>query len=427
MKDLSIKLGKLTLKNPIVAGGGPLAGTVDHIKKCVDAGFGAIVTKTASAPWHMQRYPRPLYALVDYKKNPQDPYYVPDSYTWMHREHNSVYPLDKFPAIVKAAAPYCKEKGTVLIGSFAGRSLAEWEKAAIAYAEAGADALELNFCCPFPPEGLVKNPEDAHMGIYFTFNSHEANKVVKHLKSIVDLPMFCKLSPDGSRFVDVAKDLEAAGADGVTMFANNNILRVDVETGLPINYGPSAGTGPWAKGQSLRWASMVAKETKLAVMGGRGATDWRDVVEFLMAGSAAVQLCSPIMIQGLKSVNNILNDLSFYMERHQYDSVAEFQGKALKNIYTNQEMIDKVTALYAKIDYNKCLGCGRCAEVCFYDAMKFYKKAVVKSENCAGCSLCKNVCPAGAINMEKRDNDIDYLRALSSAHPELAPEGVWEK
>jgi ferredoxin len=239
--------------------------------------------------------------------------------------------------------------------------------------------------------------------------------------------MFCKLSPDGSRFVEVAKALEEAGADGVTMFANNSILRIDVETGLPVNYGPCAGTGPWAKGQAMRWSSMVANETKLAVMGGRGATDWKDVVEFLMAGSSAVQMCSPIMMRGLRSVSEILDKLSYYMERHHYESVAEFQGKALKSIYSNQEMIDQVKALYAKINYDKCIGCGRCAEVCCYDAMTVFRKAVVKKDNCVGCSLCKNICPTNAIDMGERDNDLEYLRALSSAHPELAPEGVWDK
>lgn len=427
MPDLTVKLGKLTLKNPLVAAGGPTAGTVDHIKKCVDAGFGAVVTKTASMPWHMQRYPRPLYTLVDYKKNPQDPYAVPDDYTWMHRDHNSVYPLNKFPAIIKAAAPYCREHGTALIGSIAGRSMEEWETAVKAYAEAGADALELNFCCPFPPEGLVKKPEDAHMGIFFTYNYKEAAEVVRRVKKIVDLPIFCKLNPDGTKFVEVAKELEKAGADGVTMFANNNILRVDVETGLPVNYGPCAGSGPWARGFSLRWCAMVAKETRtLAVMGGRGATDWRGVVEFLLCGSGAVQLSHSVMIRGLGSVREILADLETYMARHSYTSIGDFQGKSLPKIYSNQEMVDEVKALYAKIDYGKCIGCGRCSQVCFYDAMQFFKKAVVQTKNCAGCTLCKNVCPVGAISMAERDNDIDYLRALSSAHPELAPDGVWD-
>lgn len=428
MLDLSVKLGKtLTLKNPLVAGAGPTTGTVQHIENCVDAGFGAVVTKTASVPWHMQRFPRPLYTLVDYKKNPQDPYYVPEDYTWMHRDHNSVYPLDKFPAIIKVVAPYCREHGTVLIGSIAGRSMEEWETAVKAYAEAGADALELNFCCPFPPEGLVKKPEDAHMGIYFTYNHQAAAEVVRHVKKVVDIPIFCKLSPDGSNFVEIAQELEKAGADGVTMFANNNILRIDVETGKPINYGPCAGSGPWALGHSLRWCAMVAKGTNdLAVMGGRGATDWRGAVEFLLGGSNAIQLSHSIMIRGLGYVKEILAGIETYMKRHGYETIADFQGKSLNEIYTNQEMMDKVKALYAKVNYDKCIGCGRCSQVCFYDAMKFYKKAVVKAENCAGCTLCKNVCPVNAIDMIERDNDIDYLRALSSAHPELAPDGVWD-
>ena len=74
MADLSTKLGPLTLKNPFIVGGGPPAGTVEHIRKCVDSGLGAIVTKTASTVWFLQRYPRPLYKLIDYKKDPQHPY-----------------------------------------------------------------------------------------------------------------------------------------------------------------------------------------------------------------------------------------------------------------------------------------------------------------------------------------------------------------
>jgi tRNA-dihydrouridine synthase len=67
--------------------------------------------------------------------------------------------------------------------------MTEWDTAAKAYAEAGADALELNFCCPFPPEGLVQNPEDAHMGIYFTYNYQAAAEVVRHVKKVVDIPI----------------------------------------------------------------------------------------------------------------------------------------------------------------------------------------------------------------------------------------------
>ena len=133
MKDLRVKVGPLELKNPIIAAGGPLAGTAHHIKACVDAGFGAIVTKTTSTPWFLKRYPKPYYKLLDYKKDSTDPFYVPDTYTWMHREHNSAYPPLNFAKIIASVSDYAKEHDCKIIGSFAARTLDEWEAIALAY------------------------------------------------------------------------------------------------------------------------------------------------------------------------------------------------------------------------------------------------------------------------------------------------------
>ena len=143
MDDLTTKIGSLTIKNPLVTGAGPLAGTVDHIKKCVDAGFGAVCTKTTSYSPFLQRYPRPLYRLKDYKKNPDAPRYISDHYMWLHREHNSIFPPDKFAEVIRASAGYCKAHNTALIATFAGRGMEEWDRTVTAYAEAGADAIAL--------------------------------------------------------------------------------------------------------------------------------------------------------------------------------------------------------------------------------------------------------------------------------------------
>lgn len=425
MADLSVKLGPLTLKNPFIAAGGPLAGTVDHIKKCVDAGFGAIVTKTASTVWYLQRYPRPLYCLIDYKKDRSNPYYVPDDYFWMHREHNSVYRPMEFAKIISQASPYAKEHNCAIIGSYSARNIEEWETIALAYEQAGCDALELNFCCPFPPEGLAKSPEDTMVGIYYTKNPQEGVKIIEKLRKTVKIPLFVKMSPDGMNFDKLAKLFEQAGAAGVTMFANNKVLRVDIETGKPIAYGPAPGTGPGLKAQSIRWVAEVAAECDLAVMGNRGASTWQDAVEFLMAGASAVQYCTPVMIRGLKYVKEMLNGLEGFMERKNYKSIADFQGMALRQIYTNQDLVDKVKPLYAQVNPKKCIGCKRCLEVCWYDALVVARIAAVKKQKCAGCSLCSQVCPVDAIEMHERDNDLEHFQAMASAHPELAPEGFF--
>ncbi len=70
--------------------------------------------------------------------------------------------------------------------------------------------------------------------------------------------------------------------------------------------------------------------------------------------------------------------------------------------------------------------CSRCTDVCCYDAIKFFRKAIIKKENCAGCSLCSQVCASHAIQMHERDNDEDHFRAMFSAHPELAPKDFFD-
>jgi dihydroorotate dehydrogenase/NAD-dependent dihydropyrimidine dehydrogenase PreA subunit len=426
LKDLSINIGELKLKNPVVAGGGPLAGTEKHIKDCVDAGFGAIVTKTTSTPWFLKRYPRPRYQLVDYRKDSTDPYYVPDQYTWMHREHNSAYPPLGFAKMIAAAAPYAKEKNCKIIGSFAARTPEEWEEIARAYQDAGCDALEINFCCPFPPEGLSKDPAEAHVGVYFTKNPDKGADIIKHLKQFIHIPMYIKLSPDGGEFGKIGAAFAKAGADGLTLVANNKILRIDIETGKPLLFGATAGTGPWAKPFTLRYLAELFTQTGLPLMGSRGASSWQDAIEFIMAGAAGVQYCTPVMLRGLGYVNELLRGIEGYMERKRIDSLEPLIGSGAKLSYSNRELIDNVKPLVANMDYEKCIGCGRCGQVCWYDAIKVHKKAVIKQSNCAGCSMCGQVCPVNAISMSERDNDRDHFAAMISAHPDLAEPNFLE-
>jgi len=423
MSDLSVQIGSLKLKNPLITGAGPLAGTADHIRKCVDAGFGAVCTKTTSHSYFLQRYPRPLYRLMDYKKMRDDPYYIPRDYTWLHREHNSFIPPEIFVKIIKEVVDYCHDRDTVLIGTFAGRGMSEWKKTVEAYAEAGVDAMELNFCCPFPPTELVENEDDAFMGIEYTKHPEKGAEVIRKLKEIVDIPLFPKLNPQGGKFTEIARIFEQAGADGLSAFANENFLRIDIETGKPINYGPCAGTTPAIKGHTLRWISEISMNTNLPILGGRGATRWDDIIEFMMAGAAAVEMCSPIMIQGKGYVKKHLQGVEEYMKRKRIDRLEDIRGKALKHIYSGQQMVDDVKSLYSEVDMLKCIGCHRCTDVCVYDAIQALpQKARVIKEKCVGCTLCSQVCPVGAIDVHERDNDVDHFRAMAWEHKELTPD-----
>jgi len=423
MADLTTKIGKLKLKNPLILGAGPLSGTAGHIRKCVDAGFGAICAKTVTFSPYLQRYPRPLYRLKDYSIKPDAPFFIPKDYMWLHREHNSIFPADRFVKIIEEVAPYCHEHETVLIGSFAGRGIEEWKRIVSAYAEAGADAMELNFCCPFPPEGLVSNPADAHLGIYFSQHPEEGAEIIRKLKETVSIPLFPKIGPGVGNIIKMAKIFKEAGADGLSLFANDRLLRIDIETGRPVNYGPCAGTSPHMIAATMRWTAEIVQETGMNVLAGRGVTEWEDVVEMLMAGAAGVEICTAVILHGHKHVKAILDELAKFMERKRYERVDEIRGLALKHILDNRQLIEDTRALYAVVDLKKCIGCRRCGEVCAYEAIyELPKKNNVEQEKCAGCTLCSQVCPVGAISMKERDNDEDHFRALAWEHKDLMPE-----
>ncbi|MDP2267957.1 MAG: hypothetical protein Q8K46_02210, partial [Deltaproteobacteria bacterium] len=360
MVDLTTHIGTLKLKNPLILGAGPLSGTASHIRKCVDAGFGAVCAKTSTLSPFLQRYPRPLYRLKDYTLRPDEPFYVPNDYMWMHQEHNSIFPADQFVKIIKEVAPYCREQGTTLIGSFAGRGLQEWQQIVTAYAEAGAEAMELNFCCPFPPEGLVQDPSDAQLGIYFSQHPERGAEVIRKLKESVGIPLFTKLGPGAGNFIEIAKIFKQAGADGISLFANDRQLRIDIETGRPVNHGPCAGTSSAMIAATMRWTAEITREVNLPVLAGRGVIQWEHIVEILMSGAAGVEICSAAIVHGPNYIRTLLADLAAFMERKRYATVDEIKGRALKHILNNRQLIDETSALYSIVDLKKCIGCRRC-------------------------------------------------------------------
>ncbi|MBI3013648.1 MAG: hypothetical protein HYY65_00980, partial [Candidatus Tectomicrobia bacterium] len=208
--------------------------------------------------------------------------------------------------------------------------------------------------------------------------------------------------------------------------ANNNVLRIDTESGKPINYGPCAGTFPQIKAVTLRWVGAVAKEVGIPVFAGRGATTWQDAVEFLMAGAAGVQYCSSIMLRGLGYVKTLVDGLEGFMIRKDYRKMSEIQGRAVKHLLSAKEFIEKVKPRYAVVDHKKCEGCFRCYEVCFYDAIKKLRRKIqVIKENCAGCTLCTQVCPSQALITKERESVLEHFQAMAAAHKDLVPEDIY--
>ena len=430
MKDMSIKLGPLTIKSPFVSAAGPVAGTAKHIMNCADAGFGAVITKTTSYFKEFQRYPRTRFFLFDHRVTAREPHgHRLEEFSWMHTEHNSVYPPNKFVNIIKESASYCEDRNCLLIGSFAGAGLAQWEEMALNYVEAGAKALELNFCCPYPQVMSEAATGCEHqIGQTFGDNPDLGIDVIKRLKELVKVPLFPKMPPTSRRqIMDIARKYKEAGADGITMYANSMVLKIDIETADPLGWGAAIGGSHGHMMDTLSDVARTAKEVPgLAIMAGRGARYWSDAIEFLMAGASGCQYSIAVMVNGLGYVNRMLTDIDRWLDRKGYNCLAEVQGLALPKIYRPAEIREKVKPLYAQVDAKTCIACGKCEDACWYDAAVLKVKhgkgaAVIAKDHCVGCTACSQLCPVAAVSLHERTEE-EYLKSLVSAHPDLVPD-----
>ena len=126
---------------------------------------------------------------------------------------------------------------------------------------------------------------------------------------------------------------------------------------------------------------------------------WRDAAEFIALGCGTVQVCTAAMTYGFKIVQEMAAGLSDWMDEKGYETIADFQGRAVPNVtdwqYLNLNYITK-----ARIDQDLCIKCGRCHIACedtshqaitaMVDGVRHFE---VMDDECVGCNLCVNVCP----------------------------------
>lgn len=425
MTTLATTFCGLSIKNPLILGAGPLSGTAERIKKCIDAGYGAVITKTSSQFEYYHKFPFPRYTLVGYEKAERGK--ANRDWFWFHNDHNSPVDPMKFATIIKDSAGYAKEKGCLLIGSYAASNLEEWARCGEAYQKAGADIIELNFCCAGPAhlQDVVKQGDlTALYGELLGRNVDLAVKVVKAVKEAVSIPILCKLPP-GERYKskDNAAKLYEAGAAGVELYANSKGMRVDIEQAYPVNNGVGTLNSHGHLADTMFDVAMLVRDhPQVNVIAGRGVRYWEEVVELLMAGSTVVEICTPAFVYGLSFGQEILTEMEKFMNRKGYASVDDLRGAALKKALKPSEIKEKVIPVYAQINGKRCKACGRCEEVCAYDAAKVVYKggsgmAKIDKTKCVGCTLCSQVCPYDAIELPERTVQ-EYLDALYSVHPE---------
>ena len=230
--------------------------------------------------------------------------------------------------------------------------------------------------------------------------------VTRWCKESTDLPVIVKLTPNITNIIYPATAAKNGGADAVSLINTiSSIVSVDLENMAPNPTIDGKGTaggycGPAVKPIALNMVAQIARTdvtAGLPISGIGGITTWRDAAEFMALGAGNVQVCTAAMTYGFNIINEMTSGLSSWMDENGYTSVDQLVGKAVPNVtdwqYLNLNYITK-----ARIDQEKCIGCGRCYAACedtSHQAITMSEDRVfdVKDDECVACNLCINTCP----------------------------------
>lgn len=185
--------------------------------------------------------------------------------------------LDK---VMAEELPFLEQFDLPIIANVAGTETEDYVEVSRRISKApNVKALELNISCPNVKCG----------GITFGTDPVIARELVEAVKAVSEVPVYVKLSPNVTSVVDIAKAVEAGGADGITMINTLIGMRLDERTGKPVIANGTGGlSGPAIKPVAIRMVYEVYKEVNIPIIGMGGVTDAQDVIDFMSAGASAV-------------------------------------------------------------------------------------------------------------------------------------------
>ncbi|OQX90807.1 MAG: dihydroorotate dehydrogenase B catalytic subunit [candidate division Zixibacteria bacterium 4484_95] len=222
--------------------------------------------------------------------------------------------LDRF---IMEKLPFLQKLSCTVIVNIAGSTVNDYTMLAgkISSLE-GVDAIEVNISCPNVDSG----------GLEFGASPAEAAKVIRAVKKASRVPVIPKLSPNVTDIVAVAKAVEDAGADAVSLINTLVGTAIDIQTTrfkLSNRFGGLSG--PAVKPVALAMVYKVASAVKIPVIGVGGISSGDDVVEFLMAGAKAVQIGTACFAEPTVFLR-VIDELSTYLKKNNYQNVNDIIG-----------------------------------------------------------------------------------------------------
>ena len=299
MANLNITIGDLQLKNPVMTASGTF-GYGEEFADFIDISqIGGIIVKgttlnkrEGNAYPRMAETPSGMLNAVGLQNKGVE-YFVENIY------------------------PRIKDIQTNMIVNVSGSTLEDYVRCAEIINELDhIPAIELNISCPNVKQG----------GMAFGVTCTGAAEVVKAVRSAYKKTLIVKLSPNVTDITEIARAVEASGADSVSLINTLLGMAIDAERKRPILSTITGGmSGAAVKPIALRMVWQVAKAVNIPVIGLGGIMNWKDAVEFMLAGASAIQIGTANFIDPAITIK-VANGINDYLDRHGYNSVSEIIG-----------------------------------------------------------------------------------------------------
>lgn len=321
--DLSTQYMGLQLANPVIVASCSLVNSVEGVKRCADAGAGAVVLKSL------------FEEQVDTETEDLEQYLWlsghAEAFEYVRKMGMALGPREYLTLVDEAK----RAVSIPVIASLNCISPKWWVDYAKQVAAAGADALELNISVmPSDPSYTSEETER----IYY--------RILEGVKGHISLPIAVKLGPYFTSLARVADELSRRGASALVLF--NRFYRLDIHhdklelaTGYPFST-------PDEMSLPLRWIGLLAGRINCDLAASTGVHDGDGVVKLLLVGATAVQICSTLYLNGLGRIGSMLEQVEAWMKAHRVSSLVEIRGKL-------SQMQSDRPALYERLQYIKAL------------------------------------------------------------------------
>lgn len=299
MATLNVKIKDLALKNPVMTASGTFGYGIEFADFVTLDEIGGIIVKgTTLKPRQGNDYPR----MVETAQGMLNCVGLQNKGVDYFAEH--IY-------------PEIKDIDTNLIVNVSGSSPEDYaECAARVDALERIPAIELNISCPNVKDG----------GMAFGVTCAGAASVVKAVRKRYSKTLIVKLSPNVTNITEIAKAVEAEGADGVSLINTLMGMSIDIERRCSrLSIGTGGLSGPAVKPVAVRMVWQVAKAVKIPVVGLGGIMNAEDAIEFLMAGASAIEIGTANFIDPAVTIK-VRNGINEWLDSHGCKSVQEIIG-----------------------------------------------------------------------------------------------------